>query len=61
MLTLERPYKGLGGKAGLPEFRADIEGEYEPPSTKIDRSVSIPKKLLSELDGVRWKAFKTRF
>ncbi|MDZ4848523.1 MAG: protein kinase [Pirellulaceae bacterium] len=58
MLTLERPYKGLGGKAGLPEFRSDIEREYEPPSTKIDRSVSIPKKLLTELDLVVGRLLK---
>ena len=52
MLTLERPYLGIGGKAGLPDYRAEMESEYEPPSSKIDPKTYIPKSILTELDRV---------
>lgn len=50
MLTLQRPYAGLGGKAGLPQFRAEAERAYQKPSQLLQNRKRIPQVIRDELD-----------
>lgn len=58
LLTLHLPYMELGGKAGLPPHRVDVEGKYVPPSGLIPQNQRIPKSILTEMDFVVGKALK---
>lgn len=58
MLTLQLPYSGLGGQAGLPINREDVEGTYQPPSQLVNDADRIPKSILTELDRVLFTALQ---
>jgi serine/threonine protein kinase len=50
MLTLEIPYDGVGGLAGLPENRLDFAGKGINPSEKISDGHLIPRSAVRALD-----------
>jgi len=50
MLTLQRPYAGLGGKAGLAQYRNEAERSYRKPSQLLQDKDRIPRLILDELD-----------
>lgn len=52
MLTMELPYCGLGGKAGLVADRADLEHDHRPPSELVVDAEKIPRSILAELDTI---------
>ena len=52
MLTMELPYCGLGGKAGLSSDQSDLEMDHKPPSQLVVDSDRIPSSILAELDMV---------
>ena len=44
MLTLEIPFDGLGGQAGLPNLVAEAEKSYRPPSGFVPRADRLPSE-----------------
>lgn len=52
LLTLEIPFDGVGGQAGLPEFRAAFADKYAPPCTKIADVHLFPTECRRALDNV---------
>lgn len=50
MLTLEIPYDGAGGGAGVPAWAKDFEGTWVPPSQKIVTPSRLPQPALAFLD-----------
>ena len=52
MLTGELPYGGMGGKAGLPQFRAAYEPRYQRPSQRCPYRGRVPKRIWSIIDEI---------
>ncbi len=52
MLTLEIPYDGAGGQAGLPLVVESFSQSWVPPSRKIARRNRLPRKSVELLDDV---------
>ena len=50
LLTLEIPFDGVGGRAGLPNLRAAFAGKYRPPSARIPDRDRIPRAADTALD-----------
>lgn len=50
LLTLEIPYDGAGGQAGLPENRADFSEKHRPPSQLITDGHLLPAGCIPALD-----------
>ena len=50
LLTLEIPFDGLGGQAGLPKWAAEAAATYRPPSEKIQQADRLPSDALAKLD-----------
>ena len=50
LLTLDVPYDGVGGRAGLPNLRAAFAGKYRPPSSLIADRHRIPHAAVAALD-----------
>ena len=51
LLTLERPYRGLGGKAGLDEhYRRSMEKTFVPPSHRSWDRDRLPRRIWKQLD-----------
>ena len=50
LLTLEIPFDGVGGQAGLPENRAAFSGKYRPPSELIPDAHLLPGGATRALD-----------
>ncbi len=61
MLTLERPYRGLGGKAGLDEhYRRCMEKTFVPPSRKSWDSSQLPKRVWKQIDRLVHRGLQLR-
>ena len=52
MLTMELPYCGLGGKAGLDEDRVALEKDHRPPSDLVAAAEKIPRAILNQVDEI---------
>ena len=50
LLTLEVPFDGIGGRAGLPKLRDAFAGKYRPPSARIPDRDRIPRSAVAALD-----------
>jgi len=50
LLTLEIPFDGAGGQAGLPENRAAFSGKYRPPSELLPDAHLLPGGVTRALD-----------
>lgn len=50
MLTLEIPYDGAGGRAGLPNLAEQFKETLIPPSQKVAQASQLPQDALSLLD-----------
>ncbi|MBX3401601.1 MAG: hypothetical protein KF873_22960, partial [Gemmataceae bacterium] len=50
LLTLEIPFDGVGGRAGLPHLRESFAGKYRPPSNVIPDRDRIPWAAVAALD-----------
>lgn len=50
MLTMELPYDGLGGQAGLPALRKKALKTYTPPSHFASISKKLPRDSVRKLD-----------
>lgn len=50
LLTLEIPYDGAGGQAGLPENRADFSDKCRPPTQLITDGHLLPAGCIPALD-----------
>jgi len=50
LLTLEVPYDGMGGKAGLDEHRAAFVGSFVPPSELSPDANRIPQSAWARID-----------
>ena len=50
LLTLEIPFDGIGGRAGLPHLRDAFAGKYRPPSQMIPDRDQIPREAVAALD-----------
>lgn len=51
MLTLELPFDGLGGQAGLPNLVEQAARSYRSPSKLIDKIGRLPSQTIQQLDG----------
>lgn len=51
-LTLNIPYEGLGGQAGLPGLAEQMQGAYQPASHGIAQRDRLPAETLRQLDRV---------
>lgn len=52
LLTLDIPYDGAGGQAGLPENRVEFSGKYQPPSKYITDGHLLPAGCVPLLDKI---------
>lgn len=52
LLTLRLPYRGLGGKAGRPEYSAGPPVSCDPPSEFLSDPGQVPIHIRKELDRV---------
>jgi serine/threonine protein kinase len=52
LLTGNRPYEGMGGKAGLPEFRDQYQQLYNPPSTLCPLKEKISHHIWKLIDSL---------
>lgn len=52
LLTLELPFDGLGGQAGLPALREKAMSKYKPPSEFGQISKQLPRETMQKLDEV---------
>ena len=52
LLTLDIPYDGAGGQAGLPENRDEFSGKYQPPSKFITDGHLLPAGCIPTLDRI---------
>ncbi len=52
LLTLDIPYDGAGGQAGLPENRAEFAEKHQPPSKFITDGHLLPAGCVSMLDKI---------
>jgi hypothetical protein len=52
LLTLDIPYDGAGGQAGLPENRLEFSGKYQPPSKFITDGHLLPPGSVAMLDKI---------
>lgn len=52
LLTLEIPYDGAGGQAGLPEYQSAFAGKYQPASQRISNASRLPTGCIPTLDRV---------
>ena len=52
MLTLELPFDGLGGQAGLPALQKKVISKYKPPSGFGQISKQLPRETIRNLDDV---------
>lgn len=50
LLTLQLPYDQLGGKAGRPEFRSEMERKFTPPSRFAKPGWKLPKSIWQAID-----------
>lgn len=50
LLTLEIPFDGVGGRAGLPKLRDAFAGKYRPPSARIPDRDRLPRVAVTGLD-----------
>ena len=50
MLTLEIPFDGAGGRAGLPDLAKSFAGTFIPPSRLIAKPERLPEQSLQLLD-----------
>lgn len=50
LLTLEIPFDGVGGRAGLPKLRDAFAGKYRPPSALSADRGRIPRAAAAGLD-----------
>ena len=50
MLTLELPFDGLGGQAGLPKLVDQAESSYRPPSELLQQADRLPDAATARLD-----------
>ena len=50
MLTMQIPYDGLGGKAGLPTIIEHAEHSFRPPSELLKNPGRLPRAALERLD-----------
>jgi len=52
LLTLEIPFDGAGGQAGLPENRTEFAATYQPPSKFITDGHMLPAGCVPALDKI---------
>ena len=52
LLTLEIPFDGAGGRAGVPETNASFSGSFVPPSQLVAQQARLPAAALRELDDL---------
>ena len=52
LLTLQRPYDQLGGKAGRPEFAERMAGKLIPPSTLSPNRKQLPRSIWDGIDRI---------
>jgi eukaryotic-like serine/threonine-protein kinase len=52
LLTLGVPFEGFGGKAGLPEYRAEFPDGPESIRAKVASPEKIPVQILDEIDSL---------
>lgn len=52
LLTLQIPYDGMGGRAGLAEYRKSFAGKLQVPSAMIPDRDAIPADILRKIDSV---------
>jgi len=52
LLTLEIPFDGAGGQAGLPENRSEFAATYQPPSKFITDGHMLPAGCVPALDKI---------
>jgi serine/threonine protein kinase len=52
LLTLDIPFDGAGGQAGLPENRAEFSAKYQPPSKFITDAHLLPIGCVPILDKI---------
>ena len=52
LLTLDIPYDGAGGQAGLPENRVEFSRKYQPPSRFITDGHLLPAGCVPLLDKI---------
>lgn len=52
LLTLDIPYDGAGGQAGLPENRVEFSEKYQPPSEYITDGHLLPPGCIPMLDRI---------
>lgn len=50
LLTLDIPFDGVGGRAGLPNLRDAFAGKYQPPSARMPDGDRIPRAAVAALD-----------
>jgi serine/threonine protein kinase len=50
LITLEIPFDGVGGRAGLPNLRNAFTGKYRPPSSLLPDGDRIPRAAVAALD-----------
>ncbi len=50
LLTLEIPFDGIGGRAGLPNLRDAFANKYRPPSGVIPDRDRMPRSAVAALD-----------
>jgi serine/threonine protein kinase len=50
LLTLEIPFDGVGGRAGLPNLRDAFARKYRPPSARLPDRDRIPRAAVAGLD-----------
>ena len=51
MLTMQIPFDGLGGRAGLPNLIDQAAKSYRPPSDFIQAADRLPRETIERLDG----------
>ncbi len=56
VLTLQTPYDGLGGRAGLPEYASQGDSLYVPPSQLSREQHCLEASLWKAIDGLLSKA-----
>ena len=53
LLTLDLPYQGLGGKAGMNDFHeTSLRNAFEPPSRKSPDRFRLPRSVWKRIDRV---------
>jgi serine/threonine protein kinase len=52
VLTLNTPYEGLGGRAGLQKYKSESDSLYVPPSRISSEAVRLDKKIWRVIDAL---------